>query len=691
MAALINGTAGIDRLDGGADRDVIYGYDSQAGAGAGIAITATRLATGFPRALFVGAPEGDTGRLFVVEQSGRIEILDTATNTKLPTPFLDISAETLNASEQGLLGLAFDPDFATNGRFYVNMINLAGDTEIRRYTVSSEDPNRADLASMTPIITIDQPDGSTHHKAGWLGFGPDGNLYADLGDGGDSATSQQPDNLLGKVLRLDVNADAFPGDATRNYAIPADNPFVGVAGADEIYALGLRNPFRAGFDRGLGDFYIGDVGQNTWEEIDRGAPGANYGWPAYEGPDPFGAGGTTIGNLTFPIYSYDHTVGHSVTGGVVYRGPDEGLQGQYFFADYVQAKLFTLTQTGGSWAATERTADVTPTAGAVNLISSFGEDGQGNLYVVDLGGEIFRLDPQFTASDNVDVLRGFGGDDLMFGGGGGDRLEGGDGNDEAQGGTGNDRIYGEAGNDLLLGGAGTDILDGGADNDTLDGGAGADSLRGGDGDDRYVVDNAGDKVVETTGVDTVRASISYRLPGGVENLDLAGAVRYGTGNGLANAIDGNAASNTLAGLDGDDSLFGRAGADRIEGGDGADRLAGGAGVDAVFGGDEADVFVFDVAPGIADRDNIQDFTPADDTLEISASLFGGGLVAGGAVPFVSNANPSSNGFAGGVFLYDTDNGRLLYDSDGGGGAAPELFAILMGAPTLTATDFSITR
>jgi hypothetical protein len=232
-------------------------------------IAATRVAAGLSQPVFVGAPPGDLGRLLVVEKAGRIKILDLASGQVLAAPFLDVGTEISAAGEGGLLGLAFHPDFATNGFFYVNLINTSGDTEIRRYQLSA-DPNRADPASSALVIRIDQPT-ETNHKAGWLGFGPDGYLYAAFGDGGGAddplGAGQDINTLLGKMLRLDVDSDAFPGDATRNYAIPADNPFVGSAPLDEIWALGLRNPWRPSFDRGLGQLFIADVGQNSFEEI----------------------------------------------------------------------------------------------------------------------------------------------------------------------------------------------------------------------------------------------------------------------------------------------------------------------------------------------------------------------------------------------------------------------------------------
>jgi glucose/arabinose dehydrogenase len=509
---LIVGNDGSNTLTGTVGDDLIYGFDPNGPQATVTSISGTRVASGLTQPLFAASPPGDTGRLFIVEKTGQIKILDLNSGQILSTPFLDVTSQISAAGEGGLLGLAFDPGFAQNGYIYVNLINTSGDTEIRRYQVSASNPNIIDPASATLIITIDQP-GATNHKAGWLGFGPDGYLYAALGDGGGGGDTfhngQNMDSLLGKMLRLDVHSDAFPGDPTRNYAIPADNPFVGVAGADEIWALGLRNPWRPSFDRATGDFYIADVGQNTWEEIDIGIKGANYGWNTYEGPAAFAGGDPlTGGTLTFPVYSYNHSVGHSITGGYVYRGPSEGLQGQYFFADFQDDKVFTLRFNGTSWVATERTSQISYDAGTLTNPSSFGQDALGNLYVVDFDGEVFRLTPNVASADQGDTINGMGGNDLIFGGAGNDMATGGDGNDEIQGGAGNDTINGNNGLDLLSGGsgndtiaggagadalvgeAGSDGLDGGAAADRLNGGAGLDALFGGPGADRFVFDAA---------------------------------------------------------------------------------------------------------------------------------------------------------------------------------------------------------
>ena len=522
---LIVGNDGSNSLQGTAGADVIYGYNPDGPQSDASTITATRVASGLNQPVFTGAPAGDPGRLFIVEKTGLIKVLDLNTGQVLATPFLDVSSQILTDGERGLLGLAFDPNYASNGLFYVYLINTSGNTEIRSYHVSAN-PNVADAASATPIITIPQP-AASNHKAGWLGFGPDGYLYAALGDGGGGGdtfhTGQNINDLLGNVLRLDVHGDAFPGDATKNYAIPADNPFVGTAGADEIFAFGLRNPWRNSFDRALGTFYIADVGQDHWEEIDIGQNGANYGWNTFEGPDLYPGGDPlTGGPAVAPIYAYDHTVGHSITGGYVYRGEGEALQGQYFFADFVQNKVFTLRFNGSSWVATERTSQIVPDVGMVNSPSSFGEDARGNLYLVDFGGEIFKLTPMVASADQADILRGLGGNDMLFGGSGNDTLEGGPGADTLIGGPGMDtadysasaaavsvnlltglgsggdaqgdilggieNIVGSAFNDTLTGDNGGNALDGRSGNDTLNGGAGSDTLAGGAGADTFVFD-----------------------------------------------------------------------------------------------------------------------------------------------------------------------------------------------------------
>lgn len=356
-------------------------------------------------ALFLTAPPGDTARAFVVEKDGIIRILDLATQQTLPVPFLNLTGLITTAGEQGLLGLAFHPDFAVNGFFYVTVSNTTGSTEIRRYRVSA-DPNLADISTALLVIRIDQPPGFTNHKGGWLGFGRDGLLYAALGDGGSAGdplnNAQNIDSLLGKMLRLDVDGDDFPADAARNYAIPADNPFVGVTGSDEIWAYGLRNPWRPSFDRDTGDFYIADVGQNSREEVNV-APlsaggagrGLNYGWRIMEGSACFlPATGCNTTGLTLPVIEYDHAGGAcSVTGGYVYRGGLpvlQSLRGTYFYADFCAGFVRSFRFAGGQ--ATEPT-DWPALAPPGALVTSFGEDAAGELYVMTSTGGLFRIVP----------------------------------------------------------------------------------------------------------------------------------------------------------------------------------------------------------------------------------------------------------------------------------------------------------
>jgi glucose/arabinose dehydrogenase len=360
--------------------------------------------SGFTDPLFLTAPPGVTNRLFVVEQGGLIKVVNRDTNALIGT-FLTISGIT-TGGEQGLLGLAFHPNYSANGFFYVNVINSSGDTEIRRYKVSSTDPDVADPASLTPVITISQqmPDGSRfgNHKAGWLGFGPDGLLYAALGDGGSGGDpfnrAQNLGTLLGKMLRLNVDVDDFPADAARNYGIPSDNPCVGQAGAlGEIWSMGLRNPWRPSFDRSTGDFYIADVGQSAREEVNvstavSGAGrGSNYGWKIMEGTLCFfPASLCNMSGLQLPAVDYAHPPppgsGCSITGGYVYRGAIAALRGTYFYADFCAGFVRSFRYVNGL--VTEHAT--WPSLSGGN-ITSFGEDAAGELYIVTSGGGLFRI------------------------------------------------------------------------------------------------------------------------------------------------------------------------------------------------------------------------------------------------------------------------------------------------------------
>jgi len=377
-------------------------------------VTSQRVAAGLTRPVFVTAPVGDVERLFIVEQhTGRIKILNLTTGAINATPFLDLDG-LATGNEQGLLGLAFHPNYDRNGLFYVNLtVSGSGATQIRRYQVSAN-PDIADPSTVTTILTFPQP--QRNHNGGWIGFGPnDGLLYIASGDGGggnDNASGHTPgignaqditNNLLGKILRIDVNGDDFPSDPRRNYALPPANPFVGVSGDDEIWAYGLRNPWRPSFDWLTGDLYIADVGQNTREEVNyqpaASGGGENYGWRLREGTiatPTGGVGGPAPLGAIEPIHDYAHTGapngGFSITGGYVYRGPNAALQGVYFFADYVSEQIWSFRYDGaGKSEFTNRTAELVPNIGAIDSVVSFGEDGAGELYIVDLGGEVFKI------------------------------------------------------------------------------------------------------------------------------------------------------------------------------------------------------------------------------------------------------------------------------------------------------------
>lgn len=352
------------------------------------------VATGLNRPLFVAAPPGDP-RLFIVEQGGLIKLFENGTMQS--TPFLDLTNSVDTTGERGLLGLAFDPSFETNRRFYVNYIDKSThNTIIATYQVDAFQPSRANSASAQTVLTISQPEGSVFHKGGWIGFRPGeaANLYIAAGDGGPGNDPQlRAQNLtenLGKILRVDVSADQFPGDASQyGYAIPSGNM---TTGNPEIYAYGLRNPYRNSFDRETGEFYISDVGEDIREEINIGRAGANYGWRRFEGSQSHFPEDPAFNNHTGPVFEYDHGgSGASIIGGYVYRGGEiDGLEGTYFFADFITDKVttFRFTEGGGITDIADRTNELISPTGITGRITSFGEDGSGNLYLVSRRGEI---------------------------------------------------------------------------------------------------------------------------------------------------------------------------------------------------------------------------------------------------------------------------------------------------------------
>ena len=357
-------------------------------AGAGVSLQEVVSALSFP--LYLTAPPADLARLFVVEKTGGIRIVKDG--VLLPDPFLDLSAQISSGSEQGLLGLAFDPDYATTGRFVVHYTDVAGNTLLARYQVSA-DPDRADPASAQVILTASQP--YENHNGGQVTFGPDGFLYLGLGDGGSAGDpgnrSQDLTDLLGSILRIDVRA----GDP---YTVPADNPFVAQPNArPELWSYGLRNPWRFSFDRATGDLYIADVGQSQSEEIDvspaaeGGGKGLNYGWNVMEGAGCFNEAGCDQTGLTPPVLEYDHSQGCSITGGYVYRGGAmPALQGHYFYADFCQGWVRSFRYVGG--VATEKTSWTTLSPGG--SITSFGEDAAGELYILEAEGRVSRIVPE---------------------------------------------------------------------------------------------------------------------------------------------------------------------------------------------------------------------------------------------------------------------------------------------------------
>lgn len=368
--------------------------------------TTTRIISGAARPVWVGAPPGDKERLFVVEQNTRLIRIfkNGAFNV---APFLNVSTLASFNNERGLLSMAFHPNYAENGYFFINYTALNGATNVARLKVSS-DPDVGDFASGIVILNIPQP--FANHNGGNLVFGPDGYLYIGTGDGGSGGDpgcrAQNPNELLGKMLRIDVDTI----DTTGIYGIPSTNPFVGnPAYKPEIWQVGLRNPWRYSFDRVTGDMYIGDVGQDQREEISfqpAGVGGINYGWKVLEGNVCFSTAACAPGTpscgssvYTAPIHTYNHGVGGicSVTGGVVYRGcaiPD--LQGTYFFADFCSSAIWSFRYDGAT--VTEfrnQTAALAPGGGlSITGITHFGEDADGELLIVDSnGGEVFKVIP----------------------------------------------------------------------------------------------------------------------------------------------------------------------------------------------------------------------------------------------------------------------------------------------------------
>lgn len=325
-----------------------------------------------------------SGRIFVLEQPGLIRIIQD--DQLLPLPFLDISHQVTCCGERGLLGVAFHPEYEQNGFFFLNYIDLDGNTVIARFMVSG-DKNTADPDGEVILLNIEQPYGN--HNGGGMAFGPDGYLYLGLGDGGSGGdpqgNAQNPNTVLGKLLRIDVDRGEF-------YTIPEDNPYAQGGGEPEVWATGLRNPWRFSFDQETGDLYLGDVGQNSWEEINYlpagSSGGINFGWNYREGSHPYSSSAQPEGvQLIDPVAEYGRDQGYSVTGGVVYRGEQlPAWWGIFLYGDYGSGHVWGLYQDqDGSWENALMFQSGTS-------ISSFGEDESGEVYLVDLGGSIYRLE-----------------------------------------------------------------------------------------------------------------------------------------------------------------------------------------------------------------------------------------------------------------------------------------------------------
>jgi len=343
---------------------------------------------GFKQPLLLTHSGDGSGRLYVVEQGGMIRVIENG--KVLAEPFLDMRGNVSTGGERGLLGLAFAPDFKASGVFYINYTDKAGNTQVeRRWTPTG--PSRRHPANMETVITIEQP--YANHNGGNLAFGPDGYLYIGMGDGGSGGdpkgNGQNTDTLLGKMLRIDV-AD------TGTYTIPGDNPFVGKKGhRPEIWALGMRNPWRFSFDSATGDLYIADVGQDAWEEVDfqpaSSNGGENYGWNRFEGAHAYPPDSNPPDDAAayaLPVAEYGRAVGQSITGGFVYRGTAiKALRGVYVYADYATGTIWGLARMGGVWR-TEQLVDTDMS------IASFGQDASGEIYVLDISaGTISVLTP----------------------------------------------------------------------------------------------------------------------------------------------------------------------------------------------------------------------------------------------------------------------------------------------------------
>jgi len=349
------------------------------------------VASGFQTPVLATSPPTEPGRLFVVEKRGVVRIVKNG--ALLVAPFLDIRSRVSTGGEQGLLGLAFHPSYATNGVFVVNYTDVAGDTRLATMRVSA-DPDVADPASERIFLSLDQP--FANHNGGHVAFGPSGFLYVGLGDGGGSGDpgnrAQDPQQLLGKLLRYAI-------DGQGQASVPPDNPFVGRVGfRPEIWSFGLRNPWRFSFDRTQGDLYLADVGQSRLEEVNvrttqqDGGRGLNFGWPVMEGSQCYRpATGCSTTGLTLPLLEYGHEQGCSVTGGHVYRGTAiPALAGTYFYGDYCSGWVRSFRLVNGRASELQEWPELAPGS----QITSFGEDAAGELYIVTADGKVHKVVPR---------------------------------------------------------------------------------------------------------------------------------------------------------------------------------------------------------------------------------------------------------------------------------------------------------
>jgi len=603
-AQTLSGRDGADVLRGGGGDDVLYGFGPEDQDPLSGAIIAALVASGLPPAVFLETVPGNPDLHFVATLPGLIFVIDTSGSEPmlLPQPALVLPF----APGQQLLGLTFDPGFETNGKLYLNYSAADGTQIVSQFTML--DGDTIDPASEQVLLTIPYVTGEEINRGGWMGFGPDGYLYITTGDGASPTSppdvSQDPNSLMGKVLRLDVSGTSDPSEL---YTIPADNPFAAGGGAPEVWALGLRNPFRASFDD-EGNLYIGDPSNVSQEEVnvvpaDAAAP-LNFGWPRFEGTSeydpevPLGPG-----TLTFPVLEreagFGPLQGRATIGGYVYDGPG-GAQGLYFFGDFVAPRLFTARiENGAVTEFTNRYDQLVFMDGdiaAADLIS-FSVDSEGRLYTLELDGEIHLLTPSAAAGDGADMLDGGNGNDKLYGGAGADQL---------LGGFGDDQLWGGLGDDDLSGGNDDDWLDGGLGNDTLSGNSGNDTLVGNEGEDRLYGGSGNDELDGGAGDDTLSGSAGDDVADG------------GDGNDLIAGGDG---MDWLEGGSGDDRLNGGAGNDTLYGGEGNDVLIGSTGKDMMTGGAGADQFRFaigDSRPGGGVRDVITDFTSGTDKLDLRA-------------------------------------------------------------------------